>query len=215
MPPDSTPPPTRGAARGLALFDIDGTLTTADTMFAFARHAVGQGRVLLALVVCLPWLVLMKLGLADRGTVKGRLLAVAFAGRSREELEEAAESFARTAFPLLLRPRGLDAIQTHREAGDRILLVSASLDLWLAPWARLQGLELLCTPTRWERGRFMGLAGPNCRGGEKVERVLAHLDERPARVVAYGDSSGDIEMLAWADEGHLKPFHGGREGQGG
>ncbi len=199
-----TDPP---ATTGLALFDVDGTLTTEDTMFAFARSVVGPWGLGWALVRSLPWLVAMKLGLADRGATKARMLRLAFAGHDKAALEAAARRFCRESMPRLLRPRGRDALTSHQAQGDRVVLVSASLDLWLAPWARVMGVELLCTATRWEGERFAGIAGANCRGAEKVRRVEALIPQRPDRVAAYGDSSGDAELLAWADEGHMKPFH--------
>ncbi|HKA92353.1 MAG TPA: haloacid dehalogenase-like hydrolase, partial [Acidimicrobiia bacterium] len=51
-----------------------------------------------------------------------------------------------------------------------------------------------------EDGRLTGeLAGPNVRGAEKVRRLDAWLGDRPAVVWAYGDSSGDNELLSRAD----------------
>ena len=52
-----------------------------------------------------------------------------------------------------------------------------------------------------------GLDGPNCRGPEKVRRLhdwidATHGGRSVVELVAYGDSSGDREMLADADEPH-------------
>ena len=57
-------------------------------------------------------------------------------------------------------------------------------------------------------GTFTGaLDGPNCRGPEKVSRLHRWLDATTGgragiRLVAYGDSPGDRELLADADEAH-------------
>ena len=57
-------------------------------------------------------------------------------------------------------------------------------------------------------GRLTGeLDGANCRGPEKVRRLhewldTAHGGRSAVEVVAYGDSPGDREMLADADEPH-------------
>ena len=192
----------------LILFDIDGTLTTKDTMLEYIKFVRGNGRFLWGMFVLLPVLVGMKAGMVRNDVAKMRLLKFHFKGMSRKELEEKAEAFAREVFPGLLRPGGLKALEEYRAAGDRILLVSASLRLWIGPWARSQDLELLSTEGRWADGRFAGeLATPNCHGPEKVTRIKAHLDlgDYP-EVIAYGDSSGDTEMLALADQGHFQPF---------
>lgn len=191
----------------LALFDIDGTLTHADTMFAYVRHVVGLPWMLLGLALLSPMLVLARLGLIDRGAAKGAMLRFFLGRRDKPALEAAAEDFKNTVLKGVVRPAGLERLRAHQAEGHRVFLVSASLDLWLAPWARDLGVPLLATPTRWESGRFAGLGGPNNRGPEKVARVRAVVrPEDFARIVAYGDSSGDREMLALADEGHMKPF---------
>jgi phosphatidylglycerophosphatase C len=53
-----------------------------------------------------------------------------------------------------------------------------------------------------EGGRLTGrMVGANCRGAEKVRRLTTWLDgEPPTRLWAYGNSSGDRELLAAADE---------------
>jgi len=191
----------------LVLFDVDGTLTNTDTMFAYAGCAAGKARLYLALWLISPVLVGMKLGIVDRGRAKGMLLRVCFAGIGQATLTAAAQRFADDRLPHLLRPGAREQVQAHLDAGDRVLLVSASLDLWLAPIAVALGVPLISTEAAWEKDRFVGLAGPNCRGSEKVNRIRAALNPADyTRIIAYGDSSGDREMLAMADEGHFQPF---------
>jgi len=196
-----------GSPSQLVLFDVDGTLTHADTMFAFASSAAGRLRLLAALCLVSPVLVGMKLGLVDRGRAKGLLLRVCLAGIDRATLQAAAARFATERLPQLLRRGAREQVQAHLDAGDRVLLVSASLDLWLAPIAAALGVGLISTEAAWEGDRFVGLAGPNCRGPEKVRRIREQLSPDDfARSIAYGDSSGDREMLAMADESHFQPF---------
>ena len=197
---------TRSPAQ-LVLFDVDGTLTHADTMFAFAVFAAGRWRLFLAIWLVSPILVGMKLGLVDRGRAKGMLLRVCFAGIAQDALQQAAVRFAAQRLPQLLRPGAQEQVQAYLDAGDRVLLVSASLDLWLAPIADALGVSLISTETAWAGERFVGLAGPNCRGPVKVRRIQAQLNpDDYTRSIAYGDSSGDREMLAMADEAHFQPF---------
>ena len=49
--------------------------------------------------------------------------------------------------------------------------------------------------------------GANCYGAEKVRRVREAYDtDAFERVIAYGDSRGDKEMLEFADEAHYRVF---------
>lgn len=191
----------------LALFDIDGTLTTEDTMFAFIRHVVGGPMLVFGLAWMAPMLLLARFGLIDRGAAKGRMMRWFFRNHPRDRLEAAAENFAAQVFPRLLRSEGIAKLRAHRDAGDTVYLVSASLDLWLTPFAKREGIPLLCTPSGWAGERFTGLGGPNCRGEEKVRRVKKATNPLDfEQVVAYGDSSGDDQMLAIATVPHFKPF---------
>ena len=55
--------------------------------------------------------------------------------------------------------------------------------------------------------RAYTFATPNCKGAEKVRRILGLFPDRESyRLTAFGDSRGDREMLAMADEAHYKPF---------
>jgi HAD superfamily hydrolase (TIGR01490 family) len=196
-------------SRELALFDFDGTLTTKDTMFVFLRHVVGPVRLLLGLWLLSPVLVAMKLGLVENAKAKGMLLKLLLGGRSREALEAAARSFVPVVDPLI-RPAGREKLRWHQAEGHEVRIVSASLDLWVGPWAEANGVKLLATPTAWRDGRFAGLGGTNCNHDEKVRRVDADLDRSAFDVVhAYGDTSGDKPMLAIAQHTHFRPFRDG------
>ena len=49
-------------------------------------------------------------------------------------------------------------------------------------------------------------AGPNCRGQEKVRRLKAAYGEDMTLTAAYGDTSGDTEMLAMAQQPGFRVF---------
>ena len=52
------------------------------------------------------------------------------------------------------------------------------------------------------------LAGPNCRGPEKVRRLREVYGDDMHLTAAYGDTSGDREMLRIADEKGYRVFKG-------
>lgn len=196
------------APETLAVFDFDGTLTTQDSMLAFCRFVAGPVTYAAGFLSLLPSLIAFKLGRLSNTDAKELFLTRFLGGKSRRKLESAAEKFAEHEIPRMLRPKGLVKLKEYQAAGCRVVIVSASLDLWLKSWTEKIGVELLCSEGEWEDNLFTGkLAGPNCHGPEKVERLLTLVKgQRPSRVIAYGDSSGDTELLEWADEGYFKPF---------
>src|SRR5205823_895534 len=96
-----------------------------------------------------------------------------------------------------------DRVAWHQREGHEIVIVSASLDVYLNEVARLLDVEhALCTSLeRDEGGLCTGrMLGGNCRGPEKAKRLRAHLDDAldDVELWAYGNSGGDDEMLALA-----------------
>ena len=193
----------------LFAFDFDGTLTTRDTLIAFIRYACGTPRFLLGFLLHAPLLVLMKLRLYSNGKAKQRLFSWFFRGMPIETFDALCQSFAST-HRHLLRPETVRLLQQALSEGAEVLIVSASIDNWVQPFFSTFHLppstfHVLCTQIEVIDGRLSGcFLTPNCYGQEKVRRILAlHPDRSAYRLTAYGDSRGDRELLAFADEAHL------------
>lgn len=190
-------------------FDFDGTLTTRDTLIAFIHYACGTPRFLLGFLLHAPLLVLMKLRLYSNGKTKQRLFTWFFQGMSIETFDALCQSFA-LSHRHLLRPDTVRLLQQALSEGAEVLVVSASIDNWVQPFFSTFHLppstfHVLCTQIEVIDGRLTGrFLTPNCYGQEKVRRILAlHPDRSTYRLTAYGDSRGDRELLAFADEAHL------------
>ena len=186
----------------LFAFDFDGTLTTRDTLIAFIRYACGTPRFLLGFLLHAPLLVLMKLRLYSNGKAKQRLFSWFFRGMPIETFDALCQSFAST-HRHLLRPETVRLLQQALSEGSEVLIVSASIDNWVQPF--FPAVTVLGTQIEVIDGRLSGrFITPNCYGQEKVRRILAlHPDRSAYRLTAYGDSRGDRELLAFADEAHL------------
>lgn len=198
------------AERKLVLFDFDGTITDRDTMLGFARHCRGPLRFWAGMVWLLPLFVGLRLGLVPPTDAKRLFLRHFLGGMDRATLQQQAELFA-DHVERYVRPQARAQLRRHREQGDEVAVVSASLDLWLGPFMRIHELRCLCTEADFTpEDRFEGeLASPNCNGPEKARRIREVFDlSSYGSVIAYGDSSGDREMLALADEAIYRPFRG-------
>ena len=70
-------------------------------------------------------------------------------------------------------------------------------------------MKLLSTRAEFKNDIFTGnFIGKNCNGPEKVKRIIETVNERKFdKIIAFGDTSGDREMLSWADESHFEFFH--------
>jgi phosphatidylglycerophosphatase C len=204
-------PPIRQSVsrdRPIVAFDFDGTLTIRDSFTAFLKWRAGGGGWLLGLTRLAPATAAYARH-RDRGRIKAAAAAEFLGGVPRGVLEVEAEAFAAEVWDRFMRP---DALNTWNEWGRRgahRVIVTASPETTVAPFARRLGAEaLLGTPLVFDgRDRVTGaFAGPNCRGEEKVRRLRAAYGDDVRLAAAYGDTSGDTEMLAVADEPGFRVF---------
>ena len=194
--------------RPVVAFDFDGTLTVRDSFTAFLRWRTSGWRWALGLLRLVP-AALLYLVTRDRGRLKAASVDVFLRGLPRLTLDRQAEQFAGAEAARLFRPDALACWTAHRAAGDRLVIVTASPEEVVAPFAARLGADaLIGSRLSWTADDRVGrgLDGPNCRGIEKVRRLQARFG--PEVADAYGDTSGDREMLAFARRGHMRRFTG-------
>ncbi len=191
-------------ARRLALFDLDGTITRGDTYQGFVLGLLVRrpARWVRAPLLIFP-LAGYLLRLIDRGTLKGSILRLLFGGMSRVDVAAFSRSHAAVVIAKDAFPEALAAFHSHLAAGDHVVLLSASPDLYVPEIGQALGAhETFCTQVRWNGERLDGrLAGPNRRGQEKVN-VLATLRSRHPglAVIAYGNSTPDLDHMRLCEE---------------
>jgi HAD superfamily hydrolase (TIGR01490 family) len=193
------------SARGIAVFDLDGTVAREDTFKAYLRFCIARrpGR-----WYRLPWLAgaiaLFAIGRRDNTWVKCTLMAATFGGRPWGALARQTEAFIGVMLRRGIRRDALAAMADHRAAGRRLMLATASPDLYVVPLAQRLGFDdVVCTRVaRTADGRISGkLESGNCYGQAKLERVLAW---RAAAGIAgpmwvYSDHHADLPLLTAAD----------------
>ncbi len=189
----------------LTLFDLDGTLLPKDSDHGFGEY-------------------LVSLGWVDADTFRrrndgffadyqaGRLDIAAYvdfatAGwreRSDAELAAVTDGFLSDVVQPMLLPPALDLVKRHQDAGDEVILVTATIDFITRPICRLFGIahliatELERDPAGRVRGTICGV--PSFREG-KVTRVTQWLAERGLgwtdceSTTFYSDSTNDLPLL--------------------
>lgn len=196
--------------RSMVAFDFDGTLTIKDSFGAFLAWRAGPVRYAIGLVRLLPALALYLI-LRDRGRLKAAAVKEFLSGLSPGMLAEDCEAFAEVSAPKLFRPDALQTWRQWKDQGAMMLIVSASPEAIVEPFARrLRADRLIATQLQLDdKVRISGaLEGANCRGAEKVRRIAAHFGTDFALAAAYGDTSGDREMLERAAVRGYRVFKG-------
>ncbi|WAC48741.1 HAD-IB family hydrolase [Asticcacaulis sp. SL142] len=194
----------------IAAFDFDGTLTYKDSFTAFLVWHCGYPKLAWAFIST-PSLISHYIKTKDRGALKSRLIHKLLGGIRRSELEALITAFADSHKNKLFRPDALIAWAEQKQPDRVRVIVTASPDILVGAFGAYLSADLVI-------GTKLGfsaddrllpeLDGLNCRGPEKVERLKAVYGESLRIVTAFGDTSGDFEMIKAADKGHYRVFTG-------
>ena len=187
----------------LVLFDFDGTLTRGDSFGRFLLFACGWKLVLVAMPrLCLRLLSLLFKGKWSNAAVKMHIWEYFFSGKTPAELDKLGCDFVEKVVDGQLQHKIIGDLRRYQSTGASVWIVSASLDVWLRPFAEREGVGLLCTEVEFAAGRATGrFSSPNCKGEEKARRIRAAIDLSVfEHITAYGNSGGDAAMFALAHE---------------
>ena len=192
----------------LYFFDFDGTLTYKDTMFLFLKF-YNSAKFNFQFLKHIPLFILLKLKLASAEKVKKSFISSILKGQSKTKIEEKSQQFFEKYYPEIIRENAIEFIQNIDREHTESYLVTASLDIWVKPFAEKFKMNLLATRAEFKNDIFTGnFVGNNCNGGEKVHRIKEALQGKKFdKTIAFGDTSGDKEMLEWANESHFEFFH--------
>ncbi|MBC8125996.1 MAG: haloacid dehalogenase-like hydrolase [Gloeobacteraceae cyanobacterium ES-bin-144] len=186
--------------KGVALFDLDGTLIAWDCQLLF-RHFVLRREPWRGIFLPLFLLFLPLAGLLGTTGMKRVFLSFLWL-MPAESLREHSRNFAKSLMPEIY-PELKNSIARHRANGDFLILSSASPEFYVSEIGRLLDFDLaLGTPV--ETGRlFPDLE--NHKGAAKVQRLHETLpqswfeNDKLRSCHGYTDSTADLPMLALCD----------------
>lgn len=193
--------PDRTAAMTLAIFDLDNTLLAGDSDHAWGEFLVGAG------LVDGAWYKAQNdrfyadycAGTLDIFAYSEFVFAV-LTQHDDATLQAWHERFMAEKVAGMILPKGRELLEKHRQAGDRLLIITATNRFITAPIAAELGVpELLATDPERVDGRYTGkVAGTPCFKEGKIERLrqwLASTGESLEGAWFYSDSRNDIPLL--------------------
>jgi len=197
----------------VAAFDLDGTLTDGGSVFKWLAAVGGRTTAAKISVRMAPKLALAAIkGGTSADTTKEELFCEVLRGRSLDEVTQASRDFAEHHVAKKLRTDTKARLDWHLAKGHRVVLVSASPELYVTRVGELVGAHgvvatrLAVDGSGTLSGRY---EGKNCRGAEKFSRVTSWMraegllgsSEQIPTLWAYGNSRGDLRLLRAADHG--------------
>jgi HAD superfamily hydrolase (TIGR01490 family) len=186
--------------KNLALFDFDGTLCTKDSFTGFIFYALSKRHIVKQGIKILPWIQAYYLNAYPAHAMRSKLFRAMFSNANAPELQQSAQEYAASLMNQLNHSL-LKQLKQHQALGDDVVLVSASVDVYLKPVCELLNIDLICTHTEQVNEVYTGqYTTPDCSSEQKRQRILEkyHLDDY-AVIYAYGNSREDDEMLAMAN----------------
>ena len=190
--------------KNLALFDFDGTLCNKDSFTGFIFYALKKRHIVKQGIKILPWIQAYFLNIYPADSMRPRLFKAMFADMPTQELLELALEYSHQ-LRNSLDQQIYQQLLKHKHNDDDVVIVSASVDLYLKDIAELLDVNLICTEAEVKDGVFTGLfSTPDCSREQKKIRVLEqyNLDEYEA-IYAYGNSHEDLDMFSLADYSYM------------
>lgn len=190
----------------ITVFDFDGTLTLSDSMMEIILFQRGRMGLVWALLRQVHLIILMFARIYSNQKTKERLLAYCFGGMTTAEWNDFSGRFAESRHGIM-NPEMVARLNEATQRGDMVFVITASPVEWVARF--VPGTTVIGSHLEIVNGIITGrLASLNCYGQEKVNRLLEQVSDLKEHrenyhITAYGDSRGDREMLAFADEGIL------------
>ncbi|MEJ2898558.1 HAD-IB family phosphatase [Acinetobacter sp. NS-4] len=186
--------------KNLALFDFDGTLCTKDSFTGFIFYALSKRHIVKQGIKILPWIQAYYLNAYPAHAMRSKLFRAMFSNANAPKLQQSAQEYAASLMNQLNHLL-LKQLKQHQALGDDVVLVSASVDVYLKHVCTLLNIDLICTQTEQVNEVYTGqYTTPDCSSEQKRQRILEkyHLDDY-AVIYAYGNSREDDEMLAMAN----------------
>ena len=192
----------------LALFDFDGTISNDDSFRGFIIYYCGYRKFFLGSLILSPIYILYNLGIIKNNFMKEAAISFYFKNENISDLWAMGKQYGNKIIDTMIRDKAKEKIKWHQNNGDKIIVVSASANIWLESWCLKNSVDLIATELEEKDGKVTGkLINGNCFGNEKVVRVKKAVNTKDyEEIYAYGDSRGDRELLDFADKSFFKPF---------
>lgn len=192
----------------LALFDFDGTLTRHDSFKAFMTGSLSPLSLNLYKLSTIFSLLRELAKYEKPGFWRDALFKRAFKGYTADEFRTVVLAFVNTSKENIFFRDAMAKLNEHKSLNHQVIIVSANIDLIIEPFAEALGCQYIATKSEVKDNLLTGrMTTPSCHGKQKVTRIKDMIDVKDFDYIyAYGDSSGDLEMLKMATESHFRLF---------
>lgn len=190
--------------KNLALFDFDGTLCIKDSFTGFIFYALKKRHIVKQGIKILPWIQAYYLNIYPAHAMRPKLFKAMFSGMPAQEILDLALEYSHQ-LRNKLSPELYRQLLKHQHNDDDVVIVSASINIYLKDIAELLNVDLICTEAEILNNHFTGeFSTPDCSSEQKKIRILEKYDlNQYDCIYAYGNSKEDLEMMSLADYSYM------------
>lgn len=189
--------------KNLAIFDFDGTLYKKDSFTGFIFYTHSKKHIITQGFKILPWIQAYYLKAYPAHAMRPKLFQAMFKNADVNTIEKIAEEYAHH-ITKNYNPELLLRLRDHQSLGDDVVLVSATIDIYLKYVAKYLNIDFICSHVEIQNGQYTGsYTTPDCSNQEKANRLLKQYKlSQYQHVYAYGNSDEDLAMLNLAHYSH-------------
>jgi len=141
----------------LVLFDFDGTLNKKDSLFQFIAFYKGKLIKYFGLLVLSPVLIGVFFRLLSRHRAKELVISYFFKGEDELKFGNECRKFVNNVLVKSLNSDALNVLNDYKKSGDRIIIISASMEYYIREIANLLGVVFLFLLARERVGVIGGI----------------------------------------------------------
>lgn len=186
----------------LAIFDVDYTLTKRETLLEFYLFMIKKKP---KLIIYLPKnaisAFLFMIGIFTAKTAKENFISF-IDGIEENEMKNYVKEFYHKRLSHILYVDAINTMKKLKSEGYKIFLISASAEFYLNEFYNLKEVDkVIGTRFTREAGKYRRkIVGENCKGEEKVKRLMEVLKEEKIEVdfkssYMYSDSLSDMPLF--------------------
>ncbi|MBC2581606.1 HAD-IB family hydrolase [Clostridium sp. DJ247] len=186
----------------LAIFDVDYTLTKRETLMEFYMFMMKKNP---SLIIHAPRgivsTILYLLKIYDSKKAKENFIAF-IDGIEEESMKQLVEEFYEQRLSKILYNDAIDTMKKLKAEGCKIYLISASAEFYLNELYKIKEVDkVIGTRFTCKDGKYNRIiSGENCKGEEKVRRLMEVLKEEKIEVdyensYMFSDSLADLPLF--------------------
>lgn len=193
----------------LFVFDFDKTITVCDTILPISKYLSECFNQKYKFRIIQFYFLLFRLHLISGKSFKEMIASTLLNGNEYPLVENKITQFYNKYSTALFNREIIQLIKSEKGKGNKVIIITSNLDLFVKPVKNILPVDEVFATTIEVKENKIGnyIKGKNCTGNVKAEILQQYQTiNNFEKIIVYGDSSGDYDMLLKADEGFIAEY---------